>query len=116
MDNHHVQITTSHISCGVLCLSRPDSDTNKVLYAIATHLYHPARGNPAAFVLWSDVKDSNGEKLFQAIPDAFGALYRSTGLENPKTGNLIYIYTWGIDHTAFRKWYVEERVLRAKQF
>src|SRR5690349_15661953 len=99
MDNHHVSLTSSSASCGVLEAHGITSDSEKVLYAIASRLYHPSRGQPAAFLLWSDIssKESNGGMLFMAIEKIFGrrdggvgsGLQSSEVCENPLTGNNI---------------------------
>ena len=53
MNHERVNISHLGISCGVLGLNRISSDTEGVLYAIATHLYHPSKGSPAAFFIAS---------------------------------------------------------------
>ena len=117
MDQHHVNISMSGISCGVLELSRIESDSEKVLYALASHLYHPSRGQPAAFVIWSDLpKDSNGSKLCRVLEDFFDeALIVSQGAENPKTSNTIVVFCWCINHVALKEWYVKQRVKKAQK-
>ena len=128
MDNHHVSITSSSASCAILELSGIGADADKVLYALATRLYHPARGNPAAFVMWSDVYEyvghngdvrvTNGVNLASAIlkdHTPISKLLQSHVVENPLTGNPIRVWLWELDHTQFKKWYIEERVRRAKR-
>jgi hypothetical protein len=124
MDNHHVYISDSRASCGILELSDFKSDSRKVLYALANHLYHPARGTPASFVMWSDIiletGLSNGGQLFKTIEDTFGGiggggLLGSDVVENPKTSNEIQVYLWTIPHEKFREWYKQERVRRAQR-
>lgn len=128
MDDHHVSITQSAASCGILELSRLSSDPAKVLYALASHLYHPSRGSPAAFVMWSDTANSNGANLFDYIEtrNSWGTrlspriehfadnLVIAGEEENPKTGNVISVFVWTIPHEEFRKWYMDQRVERAK--
>ena len=126
-DNHHVYIQDSPISCGVAALSQITPDADKVLYALATRLYHPSRGSPYAFAQWSDVIEvgsgkegvirSNGGKLFWRITDLFGkgGVLDSKTIENPKTGNYIQVFLWAVPHEEFKKWYIEERVRRAKK-
>lgn len=114
MDNHHVNITPSHISCGIVELYRLESDSRKVLFALANYEYHPSRGNPHAYAIWSDVPDSNGAKLYKEImahlpwskPATMGPVI------NPQTGNPIFTYIWAIPHEEFRKWYKEEKIKR----
>lgn len=116
-DNHHVQIMGTQASCGVLQLSGLTSDPDKILYALAAYLYHPSRGNPAAFVMWSDTDESNGIKLFEAIASRFedNDLTETDWAENPKTSNMIKVFLWQIPHEEFKAWYIEQRVIRAKQ-
>ena len=130
MDNHHVTMTSSPISCGVAALYNITSDLRKVLYAIATNLYHPSRGQPYAVISWSDLADdSNGHRLARLIHNGFintpqetpkfalgfiGACFQTPPVDNPKTGNEIRVWWWVVDHTAFKKWYIEERVKRAQ--
>lgn len=122
MDNHHVAISNSQISCGVVELSRLESDPHKVLYALASHLYHPSRGQPAAFAIWSDVNGSNGQNLLTAINDwvmkkkyfNLTVPMVTQPVENPRTSNPIFVAVWEIPHEEFRKWYKEEKVRRIK--
>lgn len=118
MDNHHVQMYPTQMSCGVAQLSGISSDINKVLYAIATNLYHPSKGSPYGAIQWSDLADSNGAQLYAVVGHTFKLpperLNYSSYFDNPKTGNRITIFTWIPDHVEFKKWYVEERVRRAK--
>ena len=117
MDQHHVNISTSVISCGVLELSRLESDVEKVLYAIATYLYHPSRGSPAAFLIWSDLpEESNGNAFYEDLLGRFsGELHKTKNVENPKTSNMICVYTWLIPHEEVKKWYIEQRVKKARK-
>lgn len=121
MDNHHVQIWPCHSSCGIIELSNLTSDPAKVLYAIANHLYHPARGAPAAIVVWSDVVDGNGEKLFALIESLENLLswkyrvWKTDPWENPKTSNMCVMYQWEIPHESLKEWYIEARVCRARR-
>lgn len=117
MDNHNVNIGSSGISCGILTLSRPEADTRKVLYQIASHLYHPSRGTPAAMVIWSDLPRSNGAALFGAIQEMFGKDGTSHvgPVENPITSNDIMLFSWVLPHEKFRQFYRDERVARAKK-
>jgi hypothetical protein len=88
-----------------------------VLYSVASYLYHPSRGYPAAFVMWSDVASGNGweffNKLVEKFPNSFVANTR--GVENPRTSNTIYVWIWEIPHEALKKWYLEEKVSRIKR-
>jgi hypothetical protein len=115
MDNHHAQITGSSASCGILEVSHPDADSKKVAYSIASHLYHPSRGNPVAFAMWSDLVESNGAKLAAYLGENFGGITETSSCENPKTGNEIQVFIWTIPHEEFRKWYKETRISIAKK-
>ncbi len=114
MDHERVNITSSQMSCGVMELSRINEDTEGVLYAIASRLYHPSRGNPCGAFVFSDLATENetaADKLrFSVRTQKFGSCTMSSAFENPKTGNVILIYTWLIDHEPFKKWYGEQRV------
>lgn len=123
MDNHHVYISESQASCGIIELSRLSSDPRKVLFAIASRLYHPARGNPASFILWSDVKDSNGVKFMKYVEvtrlhsknSSIESVKQGKWIENPKTGNEITWFMWEIPHKWFKIWYNEERIRKIKK-
>lgn len=117
MDNHYVNIASSSASCGVVELSGISSEPVNVLYGLATRLYHPSRGSPAVFAMWSDVPESNGQKLWSEIGNRFGfnALLRSEYGDNPLTGNPICIYIWQIPHECFRDWYKLARIARLKK-
>lgn len=108
MDNHHVSISESHASCAILELSRMSNDHGKVLKALASRLYHPSRGVPAAMVLWSDTHC----ELANYIKRAFGDSTCMTvdPVENPKTGNEVYAFLWILPHEKFREWYKQFRI------
>jgi hypothetical protein len=122
MDNHSVYISESRMSCGVLELSNITTDNDKVLYQLASHLYHPARGNPAAFVMWSvTVHGDTGWHLYKHIEKEFVMMqgwpdgrWCSEVAENPKTGNRIVVLGWQIPHEQFRNWYKETKIARIK--
>lgn len=117
MYHERVNITPSSISCGVLQLGRLSSDVDDVLYQIACRLYHHSRGDPAAIAVFSDIneKGTNSERLRSKIVELFGGgITVSQAVENPKTGNIIVLYTWMFPHQAFKQWYANERVSRLK--
>jgi hypothetical protein len=113
MDRHHVQISTSSMSCGILELSHIGDDYAKVTYAIATRLYHPARGAPAAIVAWS----TTNTLLADWVTNEFGraGLVSAGSVENPLTSNLIFTYLWLIPHTKLRAWYKEYRIAKIRR-
>jgi len=118
-DNHHVSVISSSMSCGVAELSRITSDPEKVLYAVATSFYHPSRGSSYAFLQWSDTTESNGVKFADFINSIWGELSgtpvdQTEWVDNPKTGNTICIWTWEIPHAELKKWYINQRMVRAK--
>lgn len=114
MDHERVNLQSSGISCGVLEMSRMDKDVEAVAYAVATRLYHPARGTPAAFVIWSDIVGDY--KFYEWIEKkGFGIMSKSCATENPKTGNVIAVYTWCILHEPFKRWYAARRVAKLKK-
>jgi len=102
------------MSCGVIELSSIQKDYEGVLFALASSLYHPSRGQPAAFVVWSDTD----LELFNFINliKKFPKQATSQGpVENPKTGNGIYVFTWEIPHEEFKQWYKDQRIARIKK-
>ena len=117
MDNEHCRITSSYVSCGILevyCLSE---DPKKVMYALGTQLYHPARGQPAAFIMFSGLfKEGNAPLLAKFITDTFGDMLfcHSHPVENPKTSNFINWWMWEIPHEHFKDWWKEQRIKRIK--
>ncbi len=117
MDHERVNISQSGMSCGVLEISRLDNDSEAVCYAIASRLYHPSRGTPAAFIVWSDIAPKKDAYTFAdwVAKERFGSIGKSAVVENPKTGNLILVYTWAIDHSAFKAWYAMKRVEKMKK-
>lgn len=114
MDHARVTISTSSISCGVLELSRINDDMEGVLYCIASRLYHPSRGEPAAMAIWSDVavEKTNSQALYDIVFrfSFHSTLNRTNIVENPKTGNLIRLFCWSFDHEKFKQWYSRKRV------
>ena len=115
MDHDRVNISHTSISCGVLGLSRISTDVEDVLYAIATHLYHPSRGSPVAFFIASDLyRDENPTSILmkKVERNSFGQIEISYPEDNPKTGNTIVIYIWKINHITFKEWYSKQRVIR----
>lgn len=116
-DDHHVQISSSAMSCGVATLRAMASDPERVMYALCTNLYHPSRGQPYAFAQWSDTPNSNGAKFAEFVEAVCltDCVAQSLWLENPKTGNTICIWTFAIPHEQLKKWYVDQRLERAKK-
>jgi hypothetical protein len=114
-DHHHVSIYNSHMSCGALELTNMRSEPERVLYALCTYLYHPSRGAPAAFALWSDTKESDGVKFAKYLAELDMVAYYTHWTENPKTSNEIAIWTWVIPHERLKKWYLTERVKKAQK-
>lgn len=114
MDHERVNITQSSMSCGVMELSRISEDIEDATYAIATRMYHPARGNPCAFFVWSNLQLA--DLLTQFVrKEKLGMIVTVGPSENPRTGNLIYIHTWEIAHDVFKAWYIEKRIARLKK-
>jgi hypothetical protein len=90
---------------------------DNMLYAIANYLYHPARGAPAAFVIWSDLHGENtrGYNLYLEIRKWMGdrGIMIQNKMENPKTSNNISFYFWEIPHATFKQWWIGKRMQRA---
>jgi hypothetical protein len=113
MDHERVNVHTTSMSCGVLELSRINEDTEGVLYALGSRLYHPSRGDPVALFIFSDIafeKTSSSRLMDEVQKRLFGVVETSFPCENPKTGNVIVVFTWTINHEQFKKWYAEQRV------
>jgi hypothetical protein len=114
VDHQRVNINTTAMSCGVLELSRIDDEAEAVLYALASRLYHPSRGEPCAVFLFSDVADGEPNSSTRLIKEIHKQSFGDTGctpaVENPKTGNAITVWWWNINHLAFKRWYAAERV------
>lgn len=121
MDARHVHIQELPGSCGVVSLSQFNSSVDQILFALASYLYHPSRGQPCAFVVWSDINHEGafGELLWEHLTKKLKFVnkiaLRSFPEENPKTGNIIRVYTWAIPHEQFREWYKQERIERIKK-
>ena len=119
MDNHHVSISSSPASCGILELHGLTSIPENVAYGLATRLYHPSRGSPAGWALWSDVASiaANGGIFYEFLRRIFTVAppFATGVVENPLTGNPIQIYYWAIPHAEFRAWYRDERIRRMKK-
>ena len=116
-NGEHVTLSRSNISCGITEAYRLGEDSEKVLYRIATHFFHPASRDKAAYLMFSGLSDGNAAKFAKEIAKHFGdtKLLLTGGAENPNTGNIIYVWLWEIPHAEFRAWYVNERVERAKK-
>jgi len=118
MDHEVVNLQSSSISCGVVQISRiSDEEGDKVLFAIANSFYHPARGNPPAFAIFSNVVDTetSASRLASLVErHSFGYVEKSAPAFNPRTGNLISIWTWAIAHETFKKFYTDKRIEKAK--
>jgi len=113
--SQQVRFSSSSISCGVLEVHHLPADTtgNQMVFAITNQLYNKASGRPAAFVLFSDVTGmqnvSRGELLADAITSiGLGSLFVSERVINPKTGNIIILWMWTLNHESLREWYTEE--------
>ena len=115
MDHERVTIGSSAMSCGILELSRISEDTEDVLYAVASRLYHPSRGSPAAIVVWSDLHNGSASFKLWKRATSFGTASISDKVENPKTGNIIVLYSWIVDHEKLKTWYIEKRVARLRR-
>ncbi len=112
MDHEKVNMHNLSISCGVMGLSRIGDEIEDVTYAIASRLYHPSRGEPCAFFIWSDLsfEKTNSSKLAEFLrKNKFGFVMKSSDAENPRTGNIITVYIWEIDHISLKLWYKIKR-------
>lgn len=116
MDHERVNIASSPMSCGVMELSRINEDTDGVLYALGSRLYHPSRGNPCAFFAFSDLyfRDEAVGPAYHLVQKVrelgLGEVMITTSAENPRTGNIIVVCIWEIDHARFKEYYAKVRV------
>ena len=119
MDHARINVNSSGISCGVKELSRMSDEADENLFAVANAFYHPSRGNPPAFCVWSNLDDmtinggegTNGHRLQAAIEKhGFGTVIKSDPALNPNTGNAIAVWTWLIAHEPFKKWYKKKKI------
>ena len=118
MDHNRVNVDPTLMSCGVRQLSRISEELPEVLFAIANMFYHPSRGVPPAFVLWSDVAylDTSSSRLAETIRERkLGDVTMSKISINPITGNHICIWVWTIDHEKFKQFYGEQKILKVKK-
>ena len=119
MDNHHVMIRSLSCSCGGAELHQLSEDPENMLYAIANSLYHPAKGPPYAFIIWSDIHGENtrGWNLYLEIRKwvGDGGMMIQQKMENPRTSNNISFYFWEIPHAALKQWWIGKRLQRASR-
>jgi hypothetical protein len=116
MDHSAVQINTTHASCGIVELYGLTNDTEKMIFNIATSFYHPARGSPPAFAIWSTVQEKGAGDALEGFIRGRGDLGKVEPSEvalNPKTANFIRLYTWKINHEGFKAYYKAERLKKA---
>lgn len=112
----------SHVSCGLLEMHHlPKKSAAQTLFSLATTLYHKANPRPSAFVIFSDVVETESKSRGQALADEIskvkicGELIESKSEINPRTGNTIKIYLLHLNHDTFRKWYQEELANRIEE-
>ena len=109
--SQQLQFSKSNISCGVMEVHHlPDQSGTKMLFGVACALYHKANPRPTAFVIFSDTVDSErGQRLADAfVSTKVGNQIVLGPVVNPKTGNLIKVWLWELEHESFRKWYQNE--------
>lgn len=121
MDHPKVRITPSNMSCGILELSDLKNDHEATLFNVASYLYHPTRGQPAACMMWSDINSyyANGYQFYQHLNKLhfknFTLLHSLfQPVENPKTSNIITAWIGIFDHIEFKRWYIDQRILKLK--
>jgi hypothetical protein len=114
MDHSRVHTSSSSASCAIMELSGITDDTEGIVYQIGAQLYHPSRGIPVAFLLWSGVRETEKEYATDRL-EVFlhdnGLAYVSISMaaDNPKTGNPIVVFTGAINHDEYREWYFAKR-------
>lgn len=113
-DHERVTITSSSASCGIFELSRLADDPEAVAYAIGSRLYHPSRGDPVGYLMWSDTfshQSVNSDTFAKFVTkNKLGQVQWISPCENPRTGNMIRIGVCLIDHDIWKRWYKETRV------
>jgi hypothetical protein len=116
MNHSRVDIRNTSISCGVVEISRLADEIEDVLFSVANHFYHPARGEPPAFVMWSNLGDiaTNGHRFATRVHTLLGSVAQTGNALNPKTGAVICVWVWTVNHEPFKAWYKEEKVRRLK--
>jgi hypothetical protein len=95
-------------------LSGITDDTEGILYQIGAQLYHPSRGIPVAFLLWSGIAGGQGKQATDHLMDALNKhalayVFTSARADNPKTGNVIQVFTAAIKHETYRACYLKMR-------
>jgi hypothetical protein len=118
MDHDVINIHSSSMSCGVCEVSRLSDEQDKNAFALGTSFYHPSRGQPPAFVLWSNIvgEETNGSRFCRFVEkNKFGKVTQSDTALNPKTSNAIGVWTWVIDHEAFKKWWLDQKIARLRR-
>lgn len=119
VNSQTVRFDRSQISCGVIEAHHLPERTQKVPFAIATHLYHKANPRPGSFVIFSDVVDDEKSRGLQ-LADLLGKLgcgqvVTTPSRVNPRTGNTIQVFVFVVDHEKFRKWYQDELANRVEE-
>ena len=115
-DHRRVAIQESVASCGICTMSGFSSDASvkDIVFQLASSLYHPAKGRPYEFVIWSDTAKSKGSDVAKYLGEYENTLTESDWAENSKTGNQIKVFVWQIPHAEFRAWYGKQRISRIK--
>lgn len=121
-NSKQAQFNKSYTSCGLKEMHHlPKQSPANTLFALATNLYHKANPRPTAFVLFSDVVETEGKSRGQLLADEIkkvkicGELIETKAEVNPQTGNTIKIYMIHLNHETFRKWYQEELANRIEE-
>lgn len=108
-----VRFDRSHVSCGVIEAHHIPENIGQAVFAIANHLYNKANPRPGSFVIFSDSVEkgeaSRGRNLAERLAKLnCGDVFASSRQVNPRTGNTIVLWTFTVNHEAFRKWYQDE--------
>lgn len=92
-----MELIESEISCGVAELSNLWNPT------IADVMDLPVEGLRPAFIVFSDVAGSNGDKLAKLIKKhKLGTLTVTRPKTNPNSGNKIKVWAWSVDQSKFK--------------
>jgi hypothetical protein len=115
VNSKQLRFNQSQISCGVMEIHHfPDKTPSANLFAVLCALYHKANPRPTAFIIWSDVVESQNTSRGRSLAEYLkkinccGPVAPSPAVVNPKTGNVIQMWVWTVNHETARKLYQDE--------
>jgi hypothetical protein len=54
-------------------------------------------------------------RFYTRVTESFGNGGRTSNVLNPKTGSVICMWWWEVDHEKLKSWYKEEKIRRLKK-